>query len=308
MSNSSAPGYSPDTPIRDGCGCFADAVPLPMGCARCGHSPYAHGCSQQDGHEYVQPSGLLMNARLQARREYGPQILPAPRPPVEVAPGEVIPLVPAQRRPVPEPEAPAAAPAATAEPELVPVPVDNPIAAPAPEPVVVPVRPSLPPVPGTPRAGISWARLRRSGLSRPGFRRSAVRPATGRPPRRGRCHVPHARAASGAHAAVPYGTHLLSRPVGQARLAITSHRHASDRITEVQIMQHDTPNGPAIPGWRLIVSDTGRYWAIRNRAFPRVALRAGVEPAVDADTFEEVQAAVAEQEDKARVAVEGVTS
>ncbi|MER7129777.1 hypothetical protein [Streptosporangium saharense] len=66
---------------------------------------------------------------------------------------------------------------------------------------------------------------------------------------------------------------------------------------------HNTPNGPAIPGWRLIVSDTGRYWAIRNRAFPRVALRAGVEPAVDADTFEQVQAAVAEQEDKARATV-----
>ncbi|MBB4918949.1 hypothetical protein [Streptosporangium saharense] len=65
---------------------------------------------------------------------------------------------------------------------------------------------------------------------------------------------------------------------------------------------HNTPNSPAIPGWRLIVSDTGRYWAIRNRAFPRVALRAGVEPAADADTFEEVQAAVAEQE-KARTAV-----
>ncbi|MFF4988319.1 hypothetical protein ACFY19_14075 [Streptosporangium saharense] len=68
-------------------------------------------------------------------------------------------------------------------------------------------------------------------------------------------------------------------------------------------MHNTTPNGPAIPGWRLIVSDTGRYWAIRNRAFPRTALRAGVEPAVDADTFEEVQAAVAEQEDKARTAV-----
>ncbi|MFF4988520.1 hypothetical protein ACFY19_15080 [Streptosporangium saharense] len=67
---------------------------------------------------------------------------------------------------------------------------------------------------------------------------------------------------------------------------------------------HNTPAPtPAIPGWRLIVSDTGRYWAIRNRAFPRVALRAGVEPAVDADTFEEVQAAVAEQEEKARAAV-----
>ncbi|MFF4988370.1 hypothetical protein ACFY19_14330 [Streptosporangium saharense] len=63
---------------------------------------------------------------------------------------------------------------------------------------------------------------------------------------------------------------------------------------------------PAIPGWRLIVSDTGRYWAIRNRAFPRVALRAGVEPAVDADTFQEVQEAVAAQEEKARDAVAAV--
>ncbi|MEU1877903.1 hypothetical protein ABZ470_11355 [Streptosporangium sp. NPDC020072] len=43
---------------------------------------------------------------------------------------------------------------------------------------------------------------------------------------------------------------------------------------------------PAIPGWRLIISDTGRFWAIRNRAFPRTALRAGAEPTVDADTFE----------------------
>ncbi|MBB4912929.1 hypothetical protein [Streptosporangium saharense] len=68
-------------------------------------------------------------------------------------------------------------------------------------------------------------------------------------------------------------------------------------------MRNTPASTPVIPGWRLIVSDTGRYWAIRNRAFPRVALRAGVEPAVDADTFEEVQAAVAAQEDKARAVV-----
>ncbi|MEV4094438.1 hypothetical protein [Streptosporangium saharense] len=304
MSKSSAPGSSSDT-----CACFGGAVPLPMGCARCGHSPYAHGCSQQDGHEYVQPSGLLMNARLQARREYGPQILPAPRPPVEVAPAEVVPLVPAQRRPVPEPnpepESPAVAPAANVQPDLLPVPVDDPVTVPAPEPVAVPVRPSRPPVPGAPRSGISWARLRRSGLSWPGFRRIAVRPASGR------CRVPRARPVCrpSPHRAVPYGAHLsLCCPVGQARLAITLTRHASDRITEVQIMHNTPASTPAIPGWRLIVSDTGRYWAIRNRAFPRVALRAGVEPAVDADTFEEVQAAVAVQEEKARVAVEGVSS
>ncbi|MFD0883675.1 hypothetical protein ACFQ08_03765 [Streptosporangium algeriense] len=64
---------------------------------------------------------------------------------------------------------------------------------------------------------------------------------------------------------------------------------------------------PAIPGWRLIISDAGRFWAIRNRAFPRAALRAGAEPAVDADTFAEVREAVAVQEEKARVAVEGVS-
>ncbi|MFF4988789.1 hypothetical protein ACFY19_16450 [Streptosporangium saharense] len=296
MSKSSAPGIGSDT-----CACFEGAVPLPMGCARCGHSPYAHGCSQQDGHEYVQPSGLLMNARLQARREYGPQILPAPRPPVEVAPGEVVPLVPAQRRPVPEPdpepEAPAVAPAANVQPGLLPVPVDDPVAVPAPEPVAVPVRPSPPPVPGAPRAGISWARLHRPGLSRGG-----VRPASGRPPRReGRCRVP--RTPTTCRPSLHPAAHVLCCPAGQARLAITSSARASDRITEVQIMHNTPASTPAIPGWRLIVSDTGRYWAIRNRAFPRVALRAGVEPAVDADTFEEVQAAVAEQEDKARTAV-----
>ncbi|MFF4413417.1 hypothetical protein ACFYY8_12865 [Streptosporangium sp. NPDC001559] len=65
---------------------------------------------------------------------------------------------------------------------------------------------------------------------------------------------------------------------------------------------------PAIPGWRLIISDAGRFWAIRNRAFPRTALRAGAEPTVDADTFEQVQEAVAAQEEKARDAVAGVVS
>ncbi|MFC3983126.1 hypothetical protein [Streptosporangium jomthongense] len=67
---------------------------------------------------------------------------------------------------------------------------------------------------------------------------------------------------------------------------------------------HDAPTVPAIPGWRLIISDTGRFWAIRNRAFPRTALRAGAEPTVDADTLEEVREAVARQEEIA----EGVPS
>ncbi|MFI7536560.1 hypothetical protein [Streptosporangium sp. NPDC049376] len=74
-------------------------------------------------------------------------------------------------------------------------------------------------------------------------------------------------------------------------------------------MQHPTPNRPVIPGWRLIISDAGRFWAFRNHLFPRAAVRAGAESAVDADTFEEIQAVVAEQEETARVAlVEEVTS
>ncbi|MFC3979808.1 hypothetical protein [Streptosporangium jomthongense] len=71
-------------------------------------------------------------------------------------------------------------------------------------------------------------------------------------------------------------------------------------------MSDDRTSAPAtaIPGWRLIISDAGRFWAIRNRAFPRTALRAGAEPTVDADTFEEVREAVARQEEIA----EGVPS
>ncbi|MEV8630910.1 hypothetical protein AB0395_04565 [Streptosporangium sp. NPDC051023] len=57
---------------------------------------------------------------------------------------------------------------------------------------------------------------------------------------------------------------------------------------------------PAIPGWRLIISDRGRFWAIRRQAFPRGALHAGAEPTVDADTFEQVQAEVARQEEIAQ--------
>lgn len=57
---------------------------------------------------------------------------------------------------------------------------------------------------------------------------------------------------------------------------------------------------PAIPGWRLILSDRGRFWAIRQEPFPRGALRAGAEPAVDADTFDDVEAEVARQEEIAK--------
>ncbi|MEU1877776.1 hypothetical protein ABZ470_10720 [Streptosporangium sp. NPDC020072] len=72
---------------------------------------------------------------------------------------------------------------------------------------------------------------------------------------------------------------------------------------------HDTPGCPVIPGWRLIISDAGRFWAFRTHLFPRVAVRAGAQSAVDADTFDEIQAVVAEQEETARTAlVEEVTS
>ncbi|MEV8634871.1 hypothetical protein AB0395_24765 [Streptosporangium sp. NPDC051023] len=60
------------------------------------------------------------------------------------------------------------------------------------------------------------------------------------------------------------------------------------------------PKNQAIPGWRLIISDAGRFWAIRQTPFPIAAMQAGADPAVDADTFPEVQAAVERQEEIAR--------
>lgn len=84
----------------NGCSCFAGTSPMPMGCAVCGHAPYAHGCPGQPAdHEYAQPSGELMEMRLEARRRTGPQMLPRVESPDRVTPTEVIPLVPAQRHP-----------------------------------------------------------------------------------------------------------------------------------------------------------------------------------------------------------------
>ncbi|OUC83323.1 hypothetical protein CA984_40870 [Streptosporangium minutum] len=60
---------------------------------------------------------------------------------------------------------------------------------------------------------------------------------------------------------------------------------------------------PAIPGWRLILSDRGRFWAVRETAFPRSALRAGAEPTVDADTFDGLEAEVERQEEIAKKVV-----
>ncbi|WP_344916646.1 hypothetical protein [Streptosporangium oxazolinicum] len=52
-----------------------------------------------------------------------------------------------------------------------------------------------------------------------------------------------------------------------------------------------------IPGWRLIRSDRGRFWAFRERAFPQEALLAGAKPDLDADTFDDLKAAAARQEE-----------
>lgn len=54
---------------------------------------------------------------------------------------------------------------------------------------------------------------------------------------------------------------------------------------------------PAIPGWQLIRSDRGRFWAFREKAFPPGALRAGAKPDLDADTFDDLKAKVARQEE-----------
>ncbi|MFF5108708.1 hypothetical protein [Streptosporangium sp. NPDC000509] len=105
MNNLNAPVL--DRTTTSGCACFADVPPLPMGCAVCGHAPYAHHCpGQAIDHEYAQPTGTLMAMRLEARRRTGPQPFPMAEQPVVVAPAEVIPLVPAQRRS--EPPAPTA--------------------------------------------------------------------------------------------------------------------------------------------------------------------------------------------------------
>ncbi|MEV8638285.1 hypothetical protein AB0395_42190 [Streptosporangium sp. NPDC051023] len=67
-------------------------------------------------------------------------------------------------------------------------------------------------------------------------------------------------------------------------------------------------NAPAIPGWRLILSDQNRFWAFRQKPFPLEARRAGAEPAVDADTFDELQAEIARQEKIAEQAAEQAAS
>ncbi|MEV4159027.1 hypothetical protein [Nonomuraea dietziae] len=49
--------------VREPC-YSAQNPPLAMGCARCGHPPYRHGCDVIGEHEYVVPSAELMAERL----------------------------------------------------------------------------------------------------------------------------------------------------------------------------------------------------------------------------------------------------
>lgn len=57
----------------------------------------------------------------------------------------------------------------------------------------------------------------------------------------------------------------------------------------------------AIPGWRVIISDTGRFWASRVQPFTgRSEWYAPPFRTVDGDTFEELRAEVERQEEAAR--------
>lgn len=304
MNKRSAPVLDRDTPPFNGCGCFADAAPMPMGCALCGHAPYAHGCPDLSAdHEYVQPDGALMNARLEARRHGGPVRLPAPRPPAEVAPVEVIPLVPAQRRPGAEAELPASAPAVPTTEN--PVPTEPPVEdEPAAEPEQPPaVRPARPPLPRRPRPLLPPA------ATRPPQRRDGGRPAPGgaRGPGRTALASRPARVLVGAlQRPIP---HHIGRtcPTRQAPEQVLDRKHHK----EVRSMHDGTtsPSTQTIPGWRLIISTAGRFWAFRKLPFTVRARQAGAEPDLDADTFAEIQAAVERQEEIARlVAAQGVES
>ncbi len=62
----------------------------------------------------------------------------------------------------------------------------------------------------------------------------------------------------------------------------------------------------AIPGWRFMRSDAGRYWATRNRPFPDAATRGPLDAppfrTVDADTYDELLDEVHQQESAAEQA------
>jgi hypothetical protein len=55
---------------RESCFTLEDP-PLALGCAMCGHPPYAHGCDAVGGHEYEVPSAELIAERLSLYVELG---------------------------------------------------------------------------------------------------------------------------------------------------------------------------------------------------------------------------------------------
>ncbi|MGW4662994.1 hypothetical protein [Streptosporangium sandarakinum] len=64
------------------------------------------------------------------------------------------------------------------------------------------------------------------------------------------------------------------------------------------------PPEPAIPGWRVFISTAGRFWASRVKPFLSSAMQGPLDVppfrTVDADTFEQLQAGTAAQEEAAR--------
>ncbi len=53
---------------------------------------------------------------------------------------------------------------------------------------------------------------------------------------------------------------------------------------------------PVFAGWRIMRSDAGRFWATRERAFPRAVEDAGAYRTVDADDLVKLCQAIAAQE------------
>lgn len=64
-------------------------------------------------------------------------------------------------------------------------------------------------------------------------------------------------------------------------------------------MTHDravTVARPVFAGWRIMCSDAGRWWATRERPFPRAVEDAGAYRTVDADDLVKLCQAIAAQE------------
>ncbi|TXK43293.1 hypothetical protein [Nonomuraea sp. C10] len=53
---------------------------------------------------------------------------------------------------------------------------------------------------------------------------------------------------------------------------------------------------PVFAGWRIMRSDAGRFWATRERPFPRAVEDAGAHRTVDADDLVGLCQVIAEQE------------